>query len=126
MIATSTVKLASAARPHATGCFWLSNVASRTHEDPAYRVRSYLGTGGTGVPRRPPRCIHWHPGTRWAGSVSNIAKDTRTLTDAHDRLKIGLFGLFTFEAIYPLSKRFTHWPQAWLGRPCLSSRVEVS
>lgn len=37
---------------------------------------------------------------------------------AHDRLKIGLFGLFTFEAIYPLSKRFTHWPQAWLGFDC--------
>ncbi|OSX64505.1 hypothetical protein POSPLADRAFT_1065611 [Postia placenta MAD-698-R-SB12] len=35
-----------------------------------------------------------------------------------EALKIGLFGLFTFEAIYPLSKRFTHWPQAWLGFDC--------
>ncbi|CCM01329.1 uncharacterized protein FIBRA_03378 [Fibroporia radiculosa] len=42
--------------------------------------------------------------------------------------KVGLFGLLTFEMVYPLSKRFTNWPQAWLGevRLCLgiSSRVD--
>ncbi|KAI0943380.1 hypothetical protein AcW1_002552 [Taiwanofungus camphoratus] len=30
-------------------------------------------------------------------------------------VKIGLLGLFTFEAIYPLAKRFSNWPQAYLG-----------
>ncbi|PCH36425.1 hypothetical protein WOLCODRAFT_140414 [Wolfiporia cocos MD-104 SS10] len=33
-------------------------------------------------------------------------------------MKIGLLGLLTFETIYPLSKRFTHWPQAWLSFDC--------
>jgi len=27
----------------------------------------------------------------------------------------GLFGLFVLNSLYPLMKRFTHWPQAWLG-----------
>ncbi|KAI0641952.1 UbiA prenyltransferase [Trametes meyenii] len=30
-------------------------------------------------------------------------------------LKVGLVGLFVFNPIYPLTKRWTHWPQAWLG-----------
>jgi len=27
----------------------------------------------------------------------------------------GFFGVFPFHALYPLMKRWTHWPQAWLG-----------
>ncbi|KZT67322.1 UbiA prenyltransferase [Daedalea quercina L-15889] len=33
-------------------------------------------------------------------------------------LIVGLVGFFTWEAIYPLSKRFTNWPQAFLGFDC--------
>ncbi|KAH9930223.1 UbiA prenyltransferase family-domain-containing protein [Fomitopsis serialis] len=31
---------------------------------------------------------------------------------------VGTIGFFTWEAIYPLSKRFTNWPQAFLGFDC--------
>ncbi|KAI0675532.1 UbiA prenyltransferase [Trametes maxima] len=30
-------------------------------------------------------------------------------------LKVGMIGLFVFNPIYPLTKRWTYWPQAWLG-----------
>ncbi|KAF9219030.1 4-hydroxybenzoate polyprenyl transferase [Gyrodon lividus] len=29
--------------------------------------------------------------------------------------RLGLFGVFPLHALYPLMKRWTHWPQAWLG-----------
>ncbi|GJE90101.1 4-hydroxybenzoate octaprenyltransferase [Phanerochaete sordida] len=29
--------------------------------------------------------------------------------------RVGLIGLFPFHALYPLMKRWTYWPQAWLG-----------
>ena len=28
----------------------------------------------------------------------------------------GLFGVFPLHALYPLMKRVTNWPQAWLGK----------
>ncbi|KAF9477706.1 UbiA prenyltransferase [Pholiota conissans] len=28
---------------------------------------------------------------------------------------VGLFGIFPLHGLYPLMKRFTYWPQAWLG-----------
>ncbi|KZT07212.1 UbiA prenyltransferase [Laetiporus sulphureus 93-53] len=35
-----------------------------------------------------------------------------------EAMNFGIIGLFTFEMIYPISKRFTNWPQAWLGVDC--------
>ncbi|KIK91826.1 hypothetical protein PAXRUDRAFT_830507 [Paxillus rubicundulus Ve08.2h10] len=29
--------------------------------------------------------------------------------------RVGLFGIFPLHALYPLMKRWTNWPQAWLG-----------
>jgi len=29
--------------------------------------------------------------------------------------EVGLYGVFPLHALYPLMKRWTHWPQAWLG-----------
>jgi len=29
--------------------------------------------------------------------------------------RVGLYGVFPLHALYPLMKRWTHWPQAWLG-----------
>ena len=31
------------------------------------------------------------------------------------RALCGLFGLFPLHTLYPLMKRWTYWPQAWLG-----------
>lgn len=38
----------------------------------------------------------------------------------HDgrRIAMGIIGVFPLHALYPLMKRWTWWPQAWLGR-CL-------
>ena len=30
---------------------------------------------------------------------------------------VGLIGIFPLHALYPLMKRWTYWPQAWLGMP---------
>ncbi|KAL6302885.1 UbiA prenyltransferase family [Sparassis latifolia] len=32
-----------------------------------------------------------------------------------EALRAGLFGLFFLDLLYPFMKRWTHWPQAWLG-----------
>lgn len=33
----------------------------------------------------------------------------------HTAFQVGLIGLFPLHALYPLMKRWTYWPQAWLG-----------
>ena len=40
------------------------------------------------------------------------------MSDAHvipRRALVDLIGVFPLHALYPLMKRWTYWPQAWLG-----------
>ncbi|KAI0653388.1 UbiA prenyltransferase [Cubamyces menziesii] len=47
--------------------------------------------------------------------VAHIAACYLLLTLAGFEGRVGLFGLFFLDVIYPLTKRWTYWPQAWLG-----------
>ena len=39
-----------------------------------------------------------------------------TFSDIHNRAILALLGIFPIQGLYPLMKRWTYWPQAWLGR----------
>jgi hypothetical protein len=41
-------------------------------------------------------------------------------------MKVGLFGLLVLDPLYPLMKRWTYWPQAWLGEHVNRSRITVN
>lgn len=95
--------------------------ANRTDTVTTATLRRRLRLRGVGPPHPPPdpHSGNAPPHEPHRVRTAPFPAARASADPAHSAL-YGLIGIFPLHALYPLMKRWTYWPQAWLG-PCSSA-----